>query len=327
MYADQINLTTLTELVTVQVMPQPGTDLIVEPQEPSSGQFTVTFTGRRSDLEDFRQDLVSGKFKPVYYVKKDEAKGETLTKDGVEMMNLLLHQETGSSGARKSYPAITVQEIKPDQMKIFIDRHVTVKMPVVVNTGLTKTTAPVVTPASVDVTIPASVLQGLYPTEKIIRLDMENVLRGRIEDREFDEEVPVTGLVMGQKVETQPAKVRVKLRIVKQFKTRPFELSQIQILGPSSLLAKYRVEIRDPRVTVTLKGPAELIDALKPQSIVGYVKLYPEDMSRPWTTVFPRPVQLEPIEGERIKLDPDSPPPTVDIKLVELHEAAPAGQR
>jgi hypothetical protein len=322
MYADQINLTTMTELVTLQVLPQPGTDLVVEPQEPFSGQFTITFAGPRSELENLRQDLVSGKFKPVYYVQKNEAKEEPLDKDPVEIMNALLHPE----GRKTSYPAVSVQETKPARMKIFVDRKVKVNMPVMINTGMTKTTVPIVNPPEVAVSIQQSVLEEIYGTERILRLNIENDLRNRLEDREIDEDFAVPQFVMSHPVETQQKKVRVKLRILRQFKTRTFDVSQIEVLSPNEVLAKYRVEIRDPHVAITLKGPAELIDNLKPQTIVAYVKVYSDDMSRMSTTVFPRPVQLLAMEGG-IKLDPDSPPPMVDIKLVELQGAAPAAPR
>jgi hypothetical protein len=70
MYADQINSENLTEVVTLQVV-SPAVDMNVEMQEPASGQFQVTFTGPREQLERLKRDMGSGKFKPTYSVQPE----------------------------------------------------------------------------------------------------------------------------------------------------------------------------------------------------------------------------------------------------------------
>ncbi len=319
MYADQINNETAVELVPLQVTSQSVSKFTVELQEPASGQLQVTFSGPRADLEMLKRDLGTGKFKPVYSVKENEVKEDNLVKDAAEIVNTFL---------RKDFPTISVQEAKPAQVKIFVDQMLTVTMPVRVTTGITKTTTPVIIPQEVKVTLPKSSYDGLFPTERFIGKDLENELRNKMEDRAIDEDFPLPQTVLGQSVVTDPLRVRIKLRIQRQFQTKTFDISRIEVMGPAELLAKYRVDIRDPQITVALKGPTEQVNNLNPKNILAYIILEPEDI-RPGAAFFPRQVQFKFPEGfEGIKPDEKTARrPEVDFKLVELQAATPTAKQ
>jgi hypothetical protein len=319
MYADQITTEPTVELVPLQVTSQSVSQFTVELQEPASGQLQVTFSGPRADLEMLKRDLGTGKFKPVYSVKETEVKEENLVKDAAEIINAYL---------RKDYPTISVQETKPAQIKIFVDQMVTVTMPIRVTSGITKTTTPVITPREVKVTLSKASLDTLNPTERFIVVDIENELRNKVEDRAIDEDFAIPQAILGQSIVTTPTRVRINLRIQRQFLTKTFDLSRIEVMGPAELLAKYRVDIRDPQITVALKGPTEQINNLNPKNILAFIILEPEDI-RPGGAFFPRQVQFKFPEGfEGIKPDEKTARrPEVDFKLVELQAATPTAKQ
>ncbi|MFA5863468.1 MAG: hypothetical protein WC975_02145 [Phycisphaerae bacterium] len=315
-YADQINNENTVELVTLQVAPQPGSDLVVEMQDPPTGQLQVTFAGPRADLDKFRREMGNEKFK--YYVQPEEVKEDTLVKDSSEILGAIL---------RKDYKTISVREVKPAQVTIFVDRLITVSMPVRVSTGTTKTTTPVIKPAEVKVTLSRSAYQSLYDVDKFLVVDIENELHNKVEDRAIDEDFALPQVVLGQPVTTDPTRVKIQLRVQQQFQTKSFAISQIEQLGPNDIFTKYRVDIRDPQITVELKGPAELINNLKPQNIIAYIRLDQEDTLRSWTTYFPRDVQFILPEGIKLNTDKITRQPGILFKLVELQTAAPPAPR
>ncbi len=308
MYADQINSENLTETVTLQVA-SPTTSMNVELQEPVSGQFQVTFTGPREQLERLKRDMGSGRFKPVYSILPEEANGDLVVKDCVDVLNSLI---------RNHYNAVSVIETKPAQIKVFVDHMIMVKMPVQVYTGNTKTTPPVVIPDKVDVLISKTFNEEqLSDGDRMIVVNIENHLLNKPEDQAIDEEFPLPQVILGSPIITDPTRVRIKLGIQRQFNTRSIDIPRIQILGPVDLLSKYYVDIRDPQVSVSLKGPVELIKNLKPQDIKAYLELEPEDMFRPYTTYFGRQVRFVLPEGIRLDMEKMSRPPEVDFKLSE----------
>ncbi len=317
-YADQINSESRTELITLQVSSQSGSKMDVQLQEPATGQLQVTFTGPHEQLNQLRLDLSSGKFKPVYYVQPEEAKGEVLVKDGADVINTLL---------RKNYSACSVVESRPAQIKIFIDQLTTVKMPVYVTTGTTKTTTPVVKPSQIDVTLSQSFFQSLSDSDKFIVVDIENELQGKAVERVVDEEFPLPQVLMGQPVVTEPTRVRIQLQIQQQFSTTNLVIQRVQVLGPDDLLSKYRVDMREQKITVELQGPEELIKNLKPQDIIAYLALEPEDMYRQWNTYFARQLKFLLPEGIKLNTEKMTRPPEVDFKLIDQSIASPVGPR
>jgi hypothetical protein len=311
MYADQINSENLTEMVTLQVA-SPSTDMTVEMQEPISGQFQVTFTGPREQLERLKRDLGSGKFKPVYSVESKDAKSDLVVKDCAEILNTLVQSQ---------YNAVSIIEAKPAQVKVFIDHMVWVEMPVQVYTGNTKTTPPVVKPNTVKVLISKAVNQELTDSERTIVVNIENDLLDKPEDKAIDEEIPLPQVILGQPVVTDPTRVEIKLGIQRQYNTKTIIIPQIQILGPIDLLTKYYVDIRDPQVTVSLKGPVELIKKLESKDVEAYLELQPEDVLTPYTTYFGRRVKFVLPDGIKLDLDKMARPPEVDFKLSEQQPA------
>ncbi len=314
-YADQENVVTSTEVVTLLVAPQSGSDLSVDLQDPPTGQLRVTFAGPRADLEELRRTLGQGKFKPTYTVTPEEAHGDTLVKDATEII---------SSNLRTQFRTITIQDVQPAQVKIFLDPMITVPMPVRVNTGTTKTTIPVVTPNKVKVTMSQSAYQKLYDSDKFLVVDLENELRNKVEDQEINEEFPLPRLVLGQEVATSPSQVKVQLKVQQQSITRLFTISQIKVMGPPDLLARYKVDIRDSQITVALKGPPELINNLKPQNpqnVIAYIQLDADDMH--YTSTFLKTVEFR--LPDQVKLDTTKMVrlPDVFFKLIDQQAATP----
>ena len=317
MYADQINNESVVEFVSLQISPQSGSDLIVELQDPPTGQFQVTFSGPHAEVENLRKDLGTGKFKPLYYVQPEDVKSESLIKSSAEVIGSFL---------RKDYKTISVQDVKPAQLKIYVDKLITVPMPVTVSTGATKTTRAVVTPGEVKVTLSSQAYNSLNDVEKFIVIDIENELRNKPENLELNEDFPLPQVVLGQPVTTDPTRVNIQLRVQQQFKTTTLQITKINRMIPGDLESKYRVDIRNESISVELKGPAELIDNLDPKKITAYITIDKADILDR-TEYFPRDVQFILPKGIQLNTDKMTLTPKVDFKLVELQSQAPSIQR
>ena len=318
-YADQITSYTVTEMVPLQVKAQPGADMNVELQEPANGQLEVSFTGPRTKIEDLRKDLSTGKLKADYYVQAEGVTGDTVTRDSLEIINAVL---------RKDYKMITGADVKPAQVRIFVDPLTTVDMPVKIPPCTTKTTPPIVTPRTVKVTLSDFVYKNLSDGDKYVVLDLENELRNRPEDKEINDSFTLPQMVAGVRVATDPTQVNVKLRILRHLPTKSFEITQIDVMGPADFMARYGVVIQNLQITLELKGLEEDINNLKPQSIQAYLRFEKQDLYQLVIgKTYSRDVQI--ILPPGITVDGEKMPrmPNVLFKLTDLQPANPAEPR
>jgi hypothetical protein len=316
MYADQLNSENVTDLVSLQVLAPSGADFNVTIKEPENSQVQATFTGPREQFERLRRDLESGKFSLKYYVTPEDASSDTYIKDTTDILNSLL---------RKTYPGVSVLESKPPLVKGTIDHLISVTMPIRVITGTTKTSTPVITPDKAKVQISKSVYSELKEGERFIVVDIENELQDKPEDKAVDEEFPLPQTILGKPVITDPTRVRIQLQIQQQFASASFNLSktQLMVLGPSELLSRYRVDIRDPQLTVVVRGPVEQIQRLDPQNIEAYLEIEPDDMYRQYPAYFPRQVKFLLPDGIKLDQENMSRPPEVAFKLIDQQAATP----
>jgi hypothetical protein len=318
MYAEQINSENITETITLQVAAPSGADFNVKLQDPANGQLQVTFTGTRERFERLRRDMESGKFQPIYYIQAEDTNGDIYVKETVDIVNSLLV---------KKYSGVSAQSAKPAQVRVAVDHLISETMPVRVLTGTTKTTPPVVVPDKVKVLLSKSIYQKLSQGDRVLVVDIGNELRGKAEDKAIDMEFPLPQTIMGQPVVTDPTRVRIQLAIQQQFLTHNFDLPRIQVLGPTDLLTKYRVDIRNPQITVALRGPVDVIKNLRAQDIEAYLELEAEDMFKSYTTYWARQVKFVLPDEITLDLEKMSRPPEVDFKLIEQQSAAPIAPR
>ena len=316
MYADQLNSENVTDLISLQVLAPSGADFNVTIKEPENNQVQATFTGPREQFDRLRRDLESGKFSLKYYVTPEDATGELYVKDTTDILNSLL---------RKTYPGISVLESKPPLVKGSVDHLMSVTMPIRVITGTTKTSPPVITPDKAKVQVSKAVYRELKEGERFIVVDIENELQNKPEDKAVDEEFPLPQTILGKPVVTDPTRVRIQLAIQQQFSSASFNLSRTQVLmlGPIDLMTKYRVDIRDPQITVVVRGPVEVMRRLAPKDIEAYLEIEPDDIYRQYMAYFPRQVKFLLPEGVKLDQEKMTRMPEVAFKLVEQQAPTP----
>ncbi len=311
-YADQITTEYMTAPVTLEVAPAGGSNLIVKLISPQNGQIEVTFAGPRARLERLKNDL-QGKFKFIYYVTPEKKFEPIITKDTIEIIR---------SQLKEMYPTITVSAVNIPRIKIAVDKYIYVHMPVKVIAGTITSSEPVIIPNRVKVKLPLSVYKKLSDEQKVITIDIEPELRKHIQNQEIDREFPIPQQLAGQAIETEPTRVRVKLKIKQQFARKEIK-RPIQVLLPVGLESKYIVELRDKEIIVPVIGPVDLINNLKDQDVVPYIELVPADLARSGNSYFPRRVKFLLPEG--IQLDESKLPrqPEVDFRLIERDKTLP----
>ncbi len=307
LYADQITTEFITEFVKISVKPAQGSNLIVKLAEPTDGLVEVTFAGPRVQLEKLRNDIKAGKFKPVYYVKSVGNEQSEFFRDIEDVIRDYLVRE---------YTAITVKSVTPQQIKIKVDQYIRVKMPVRILTGTVEVYELGVSPDSVEVKLPLSLYKSIPLEQRFVPVDIESELIGKVGQDEFVGEVAVPQKIMGWPVEISPDRVGIKLKIKHRYVRREIK-RPIHILSPVDIEHKYIIELRDKDITIPIVGPKARIKAIKPEKIIPYIEIFPDDVVNLRDTYFPR--RLKFILPEGIKIDESKMPlsPEVEFKIRE----------
>ena len=316
-YADRISSKTGVEKLMLRVTAARNSDLLVQLVEPNPGEnrveLEVTFSGPSGELELLRREIVGGRFAPEYVVKKDS------------LAPLVLDtREAVTSAMPRRFAAIAVAEASPAEIKVAVDKMITVPLPVRVLRGSIQTTDPAVTPATVNVELPRSAFESVRADERVVTVDIEERLRNRPEDQVIDEKFPIPQQPLGgHPIATEPDHVRVQLQFQKQYVTKEFKFARVQVRGPVDLLNAYDVSITLPnqQIAVVFRGPIDQIESLKPEDIVPYIILDEEDRTRT-STPFPREVRFSLPERARNVIVEEQP--HVDFQLVEKEAAEAA---
>lgn len=319
-YADQISTDQITEVIRIRIDAEPGSPVIPVLNSGDKNDKTdtnvlaleVTFQSQRSRLTQLQREL-KGLAEIPWYVKVDTPDAKTLIQPVPDLVTKLM----------KDYPwfaGVVVVNASPENIKVALDRYVTKSMPIQVLTGTVKTTTPLVEPAQIDVKIRASQLAQLRLEEQKIVIDLQDQLGNRPEMVDFDDSVPVPQEIAGIPIviAKELSQVRVTLKIERREKRIEYRIpvTRIEVLGPPEILEKFRVEIEEqPAMRLELRGPASVMDNLKPDTIIPYIRVSADDITQ--RTFFPQQVGFL-MPDERIVIDTRNvPSPVVGFRLVE----------
>ncbi len=278
-YAEQISTDTAEETVNLRITAPANSPLLPQLAETPGKQLKVQaiFSGPQGQLEVLRKELRIGKFAPEYIVRQSG----TLQLNTAE----IIEQQIPSR-----YQAVTILQAIPEKITVNVDQLVTKPIPVRVLTGAVKTTDPTVSPQPIDVTLPESFYENLPQQDRVIYINLENKLQNLGENQIVDSEFPVPQTLAGRQVKTSPKKVTIRLQVRKEYTTKSYTFNRIKVLGPIDLLEDYSVIIKDKEITIALRGPADILENLKKQDIIPYIKIEEDDKNR--RSLFPRPVQI-----------------------------------
>jgi hypothetical protein len=301
-YADQI--TTESARRTLRVKFKAATpDLIIT--SPETQQFELTIAGSHAQLEKLRKKLEDLKSQLSYEVKSDDPTAAAVVKDGREIVEEIL----------RPYGVFSVSEVSPAKVEIGVDRYIEVSLPVKVETGLVQTTEPVVAPPSVKVRLAKSFFEQLDINERVIKLDLKNELSSRQEKDDINEDFSLPQMLNNQRISTDPARVRVRLRITRQMLGQTFPSVSVGLICLPEMMGTYKVEIAPREVVVAVLGPADQIPTLTPQDIKAFVRVEPDDVER---GPFPRDVEFVLPAGITLDLKKMDTHPSVIITLTRI---------
>jgi len=327
-YADQISTDQITEVLRVRVDAEPGSPIIPvlddahrgDPDNANVLTLEVTFQSQRSRLTQLQRELKALPEIP-WYVKVDDPDTQTLRPTLRQTLNQPIPELV--TQLLKDYPwfaGVVIVSTAPEHVTISLDHYITKAMPIQVLTGTVKTTTPLVEPSQVDVKIRASQLAQLRPEEQKIVIDLQDQLSNRPEMVDFDDSVPVPQEIAGIPVAIpkELSQVRVTLKVERREKRVEYRIpvTRIEVLGPPDVFEKFRVELEDqPAMRLELRGPASVMDDLKADTIIPYIRVSADDITQ--RTFFPQQVGFL-MPDDRIVIDTRNvPTPVVGFRLVE----------
>jgi len=321
-YADQRTTDTAIETVHLTLDVPKGSKLIPTLAGPNGNgkevDLQITLSGQRSRLEAFRKELAAVKFELTYLVELDNPKATEIVRNSHKIIEQLL----ASNPRFQAVSAVSVDEVSPPELRIKLDRWISPLVAVKVLSGTITTGTIEVFPKQAKVTLEKSVFDRLDPEERrVILVDLENHLRNRPEDTVIDDEFSIPQILAGHAVTTDPTHVKVRLKILQQYETKPFKFlrSQVMGMGPLDLFEEYRVQIEEPNsnITVALRGPVSVMQGLRQEDITPFIRLDHEDTVHE-EAFFSREVQFI-LPDKRIKIDTDEiPRPRIGFKLVKI---------
>lgn len=258
--ADQL-LTETQELdITIALRTEPNSDLVLRFVDGSPSRFRITASGRQGDINNLR----------------DQGQLELTIADvvlGSELGSRDLNLQDRFRERGLVFAGCAVLRIQPAIVKVYVDRRMTVEVPIVARFGnLGYAVEPRVDPDSVHVTIMQTLYDRIRTANPRIALDVETYLANQPED----EPVRVPGIPLRAEIESDagtfavenvsPDTVSLRATLRRRRKTGTIQAVPIKLLASGSVLNRFVIEFKNPNPpeTMSLKvvGPADEVDKL-----------------------------------------------------------------
>ena len=279
--------------------------------------FTVSVTGRRRKLAEFRDRVESRKPIPFDSIV-DPARRPSLEPQSV----------TGAEVVRqiREFAAanLSIEQVTPLTVGVLIDDYEVVTN-VAVNPvfGALRVDA-TCTPASVSARLP-KFAAGALKKDKTVRVDAESAIRdakaGRPEARTLSAVVrlPIE-LGPGVPVEFTPAEVTLNGRVEALTETRRVGPVQIKFLIPDEVQQKYKVVPKPDanlRPDIDVVGAASVLARLDPRDVRGLIEIKASDMDQAGQDISRNAVFDLPRDLPGLTLSATAPPNAIIFRLVE----------
>jgi len=284
----------------------------------SAETVNVTFTvrGNRGSIDRYRRLLAEQNATIEYTIPDTYGPGPHLIRTAEQI--LAVNPEISRAG-------LSVLTASPAGLEVELDRMQLQKLPVVFDhSGAKFASPPVLRPETVNVLVAESKWRQILratpsgePALKTTRLDLKGIPTGERITRTLE----IVPSIASVPVQPQTTTVEVTFQIEQATGTRTIPVT-VQLLAPAAWATDqtwtdYELKRKDDlewRKQITLAGPKEELQKLRPEDVQAYVPLT-EDDKKPVASWLTREVVVRWPEGLNLRLVGDRP--SVSFKLVK----------
>jgi len=288
--------------------------------------FSMTLTGRRRRLSEFRERLESRK--PSPFESQVDRSQRSSSEPQVMVASEVLRQVRELVGA-----GLTVSDIDPPNVTVLVDDYEVVQeIAVNPNYGTLRVDASC-SPPKVSARLPRFAA-GSLQREKIIRVDAEGAVReakaARPDDRTFTATLRLPTEINGDiPIGFTPSEVTLQGGVEALTETKRVGPVQIKFLIPDEVQQKFRVVPAagsNFRPDIDVVGPPSSLARLETRDIRGLVEIKASDVDQagqeiPRNAVFDLPRDLP-----GLAISADAPPHQIVFVLVPREAAEPNGE-
>ncbi|MFH1748742.1 MAG: diadenylate cyclase [Planctomycetota bacterium] len=308
------NQATQTEIAGVKVqigLRFNNPNRIVDVIDPQPAVFMVTFRGTTRVVEALRDQTRDRPLQVDWVLPDDYPSGRDRRSASELLEGLRTIQKLG----------VSVTDVSQRDLYFWVDELETVTMGLSTSTGHVQVVDQRFEPGQVQVTMRKRDRERLPRGQWIVKLPLEERLRGAHPgDTLTLEDVSVPERVGGFEVmSVEPKRINVSLRVIGQRVTLPLTQIPVRLLVSPEFLQGYRVEPVDPQewlIEVQLEGDQPRMETLTSQDVQAYVTI-PGDLLAQ-TTVLRRNVEFHVPEGIEVLSQR-----TVQLRLVPLEKRTP----
>lgn len=312
--ADQAGLVRADDLrVAVRIQADPEIDISL--LEPAAPLFGLAVRGPKVEVDKLRRP--DGSPEQFTWTLRDTPDPGEYGFSG-ERLTEIFQQMVDARGVR-----LAVERVKPENVRIGIDRLKRVRLPVVLATGPRRVADVVIEPAEVEVVLREGDLDRILPDELRIKAD----IAARLVDTPPGQTVRFARLALDSTIGgvgtrlISPPEVAVSLTVVAEQARRRFERVPVQLAVAPQVFEAFRFTTPNRLewlVAIEVEGEAAAIERLTLDQIVALVQVPPSTVvagDRPET--FEVDVNLP--AGIRLV----GPPPTVQLQLYTVSPVTP----
>lgn len=288
--------------------------------------FSVTMTGRRRRLAEFRDRLENRK--PNAFDSQVDRSVRSSSEPQVMVSSEVIGQIKELAGA-----GLTMSGIEPPNVMVLVDDYEVVpEIAVTPNYGTLRVDASV-TPAKVSARLPRFAAAQLR-SDPTVRIDAEPAIReakaAKPDERGFTATLRLpTENSAGVPVSYSPVEVLLNGKVEALTEARRIGPVQIKFLIPDEVQRKYRVEAAEGsnfRPDIDVIGPPASLARLDPRDVRGLVEIKASDVDQAGQEIPRNAVFDLPRDPPGLSFPAEAAPHQIVFKLVEREAAEPNGE-
>jgi len=213
--------------------------------------------------------------------------------------------------------ALSVTAVEPRTFEVEIDRYVWTELPVEARVLAHHLVgAAQIDPPTIRARILSSALRRIRPHERRIALLLDERLNNQPEGKLLRMEVPVPVRLGPATILPEPDHVIVKLTLRERTSEKRLEPVVIKFLLDARTWQEY-IPSPDYEIpltqAITVRGPKEIVEQLKPEDVVGQIEITSRDLTDPTVPRWRQPHFILPPGVELV-----GEPPPVEFALMPL---------
>ena len=288
--------------------------------------FSVTMTGRRRRLADFREGLESRKLSP-FEAQVDRSLRSSSEPQVMAAGEVIARiKELGGAG-------LATSAIEPPNVMVLVDDYEVVPDIAVTPVYGTLRVIASCTPSKVSARLPRFASNALRK-DPVVRPDAEPAIReaksAKPDEREFTLTLRLPTEIDGEvPVGFAPGEVELKGRVDSMTENKRIGPVQIKFLIPDEVQQKYRVvpaEGSNFRPDIDVSGPAASLARLDPRDVRGLVEIKASDVDQAGQEIARSAVFDLPRDPPGLSIPTTAAPHQIVFKLIEREVAEPNGE-